>query len=200
MERILRSKETAMDIFEAIRTRRSIGKVTQEPIAKETIESILDAAIWAPNHRLTEPWRFFVLTGGGRERLGEALARIALAGETDPNDPENVKKAEAARKKALRAPVIIAAAVQPSDRQEIIELEEYAAVNAAIQNMLLAIHALGLGAIWRSGEPCYHPLMNESFGLRPQDKMLGFIYLGVPDMEPPKARRVSAAVKTVWFE
>ncbi|QYR20193.1 nitroreductase [Paenibacillus sp. sptzw28] len=189
-----------MDIFEAIRTRRSIGKVTQEPIAKETIESILDAAIWAPNHRLTEPWRFFVLTGGGRDRLGEALARIALAGEADPDNPDNVIKADAARKKALRAPVIIAAAVQPSDRKDVIGLEEYAAVNAAIQNMLLAIHALGLGAVWRSGEPCYHPFMNETFGLRPQDRMLGFIYLGVPDMEPPKARRESAAAKTVWFE
>ena len=81
-----------------------------------------------------------------------------------------------------------------------IELEEYGAVNAAIQNMLLVIHALGLGAVWRSGEPCYHPIMNESFSLRPQDKMLGFIYMGVPDMPAPAGRRHSAADKTTWFE
>lgn len=189
-----------MDVMDAILTRRSIGKVKQDPIAKETIESILEAAVWAPNHRLTEPWKFFVLTGEGRGRLGDALARIALADAADPNSPESVVKAEAAQNKALRAPVIIAAAVTPSDRKDVIELEEYGAVNAAIQNMLLVIHALGLGAVWRSGEPCYHPIMNESFSLRPQDKMLGFIYMGVPDMPAPAGRRHSAADKTTWFE
>ncbi|BBH21360.1 NAD(P)H nitroreductase [Paenibacillus baekrokdamisoli] len=189
-----------MDVLEAIRTRRSIGKVKPDPIAKETIETILEAGVWAPNHRLTEPWQFFVLSGEGRERLGHALARIALADHEDPDSPENLLKVEGARKKALRAPVIIAVAVTPSDRKEIIELEEYGAVNAAIQNMLLAIHALGLGAVWRSGEPCYHPLMNESFDLRPQDKMLGFIYLGIPDMAAPVVRRHPASEKTIWFE
>ncbi|MFC5651814.1 nitroreductase [Paenibacillus solisilvae] len=189
-----------MNVMDAIRTRRSIGKVKPDPIARETIESILEAGIWAPNHRLTEPWQFFVLTGDGRNRLGDALARIAAAGAEDPDSPEIVVKAEAARKKAFRAPVIIAAAVKPSDRKDVIELEEYGAVNAAIQNMLLAIHALGLGAVWRSGEPCYHPMMNESFGLNPQDKMLGFIYLGIPDMAVPAGRRHGAEDKTIWYE
>ncbi|NBD22925.1 nitroreductase family protein [Paenibacillus glycinis] len=190
-----------MDIIEAIRTRRSIGKVTQEPVAKETIEQILEAAVWAPNHRLTEPWRFFVLSGEGRGKLGEALAAIAVAQAGAGLDAEALEaKAEDAKKKALRAPVVIAVAVVPTERKDVIELEEYGAVNAAIQNMLLTIHALGLGAVWRSGEPCYHPLMNEAFGLRPQDKMLGFIYLGVPDMTPPQAKRSSAASKTTWIE
>ncbi|SFI62876.1 Nitroreductase [Paenibacillus sp. UNC496MF] len=189
-----------MNVIEAIRTRRSIGKVTQEPIAKETIELILEAGIWAPNHRLTEPWRFFVLSGDGRRKLGGALASIAVAQAAEGLDAAALEaKAEDARKKALRAPVVIAVAVEPAERKDVIELEEYGAVNAAIQNMLLTIHALGLGAVWRSGEPCYHPLMNEAFGLRPQDKMLGFIYLGVPDMAAPQAKRASAASKTTWI-
>ncbi|RAP76773.1 nitroreductase family protein [Paenibacillus montanisoli] len=189
-----------MDILEAIKTRRSIGKVTQEPIDKAIIEQILDAGVMAPNHRLTEPWRFFVLRGDGRKKLGDALARIAIDRVADPSSPESVTKAESAHKKAFRAPVIIAVAVSPLERHDIIELEEYGAVNAAIQNMLLTIHGLGLGAIWRSGEPCYHPIMNEAFGLRPQDKMLGFIYLGVPDMAPPQAKRSAAATKTTWID
>jgi len=189
-----------METIEAIRTRRSIGKVKQEPVARETIERILDAAVWAPNHRMTEPWRFFVLTGEGRSKLGGALARIALAEETDPNSADSGAKAEAARGKAFRAPVIIAAAVTPSDRKGVIELEEYGAVYAGIQNILLAAHDFGLGAVWRTGEPCYHPVMNESFGLRPQDKMLGFVYLGVPDMVPPQVRRERAENKTEWIE
>ncbi|WP_219836245.1 nitroreductase [Paenibacillus sp. R14(2021)] len=190
-----------MDVITAIHTRRSMGKVTQEPIAKETIEQILEAGVWAPNHRLTEPWRFFVLTGDGRNKLGEALGAIAIANEPEDAIPaEREARLEGAMKKAHRAPVIIGAAVVPSDRRDVIELEEYGAVNAAIQNMLLAIHALGLGAIWRSGEPCYNPIMNDCFGLRPQDKMLGFIYLGVPDMETPAARRAPAASKTTWID
>ncbi|GGD71961.1 nitroreductase family protein [Paenibacillus nasutitermitis] len=188
-----------MNIIEAIHTRRSIGKVKDEPIAKEQIETILEAGIWAPNHRLTQPWRFFVMSGNGRQRLGDAYAGIALAADSDPTSDESVKKADSARQKAFRSPVIIGVAVEPSDAKGVIELEEYGAVFAAIQNMLLAIHSLGLGAVWRTGEPCFHPMMNESFGLRPQDKMLGFIYLGVPDMQP-QGRRESAASKTEWIE
>lgn len=190
-----------MDIFEAIRNRRSIGKVSQEPVAKETIEQILEAGVWAPNHRLTEPWRFFVLSGEGRAKLGDALAAVALDGlAADADETERESKANGAKSKALRAPVIIAVAVAPVERPDVIELEEYGAVNAAIQNMLLATHALGLGAVWRSGEPCYHPLMNEAFGLRPQDKMLGFLYIGTPDMATPQPRRSSSASKTIWIE
>ncbi|WP_246021171.1 hypothetical protein [Paenibacillus lentus] len=65
--------------------------------------------------------------------------------------------------------------------------------------MLLAIHRLGLGAVWRTGEPCYHPIMNEAFELRSQDKMLGFIYLGVPDVDELQGKREDFHSKTVWI-
>lgn len=66
-----------MDALEALRTRRSIGRVKDREVPKELIEKIIEAATWAPNHVKTEPWRFFVLTGDGRKRLGETLAQIA---------------------------------------------------------------------------------------------------------------------------
>lgn len=188
-----------MELFEAIQGRRSVGKVKQEPIARETIERILEAGTWAPNHRLTEPWQFFVLTGDGRSKLGNAYAAIALEGEPAKDTDESRAKAEAARKKAFRAPLIIGVAVVPQERAGVIEIEEYGAVFAAVQNMLLAVHALGLAAVWRTGEPCYHPLMNEAFGLREQDRMLGLLYIGEPDMDPPAARRQPASSKTVWI-
>lgn len=190
-----------MNVIEAIRTRRSIGKVTQEPIAKETIEQILEAGTWAPNHRLTEPWQFFVMSGEGRAKLGRALANIAVhqAGEGADATVIETKTADA-HAKSRRAPVVIGIAVAPVERRDVIELEEYGAVFAAIQNMALTVHALGLGAVWRTGEPCFHPLMNEAFGLRPQDKMLGFLYIGVPDMTPAQGKRSPAAGKTTWIE
>ncbi|UVI32029.1 nitroreductase family protein [Paenibacillus spongiae] len=189
-----------MELFEAIATRRSVGKVKEDSIPKETIEQILEAGTWAPNHRLTEPWRFFVMSGEGRGKLGDAYYRIAMEGAASPGSEESVAAAEAAKKKALRAPVIIAVAAVPSDRKMVIEIEEYGAVYAAVQNMLLASHALGLGAIWRTGEPCYHPIMNEAFGLRLQDRVLGLIYLGNPEGPAPAGRRESAASKTVWID
>lgn len=189
-----------MNISEAIRTRRSIGKVKEDEIPQEKIEQILEAGTWAPNHRLTEPWKFFVLRGKGRELLGRALGEIDIQGLDDPDGSEAQKKLESGVSKALRAPVIITVAVTPSDAKGVIELEEYGAVFAAIQNMLLEIHALGLGAVWRTGAPCYHPIMNEAFGLGSQDKVLGFIYLGIPEPKEFNSKRTDFQSKTVWID
>ncbi|MFC7680426.1 nitroreductase [Paenibacillus sp. GCM10028914] len=188
-----------MNIHEAIRTRRSVGKVKQDSIPQDHIEQILEAGTWAPNHKHTEPWRFFVMRDGGRERLGNALADIALSKEGEKSAEETAEIRQSAINKAMRAPVVIGVAVVPSDDPKIIELEEYGAVFAAIQNMLLQAHALELGAVWRTGDPCFHSLMNKAFGLRDKDKMLGFIYLGVPDMDAKPGKRQDVASKTVWL-
>src|SRR5262245_19210488 len=71
---------TNRDLLEAIRTRRSTGQVRQDVPPRETIEAILEAASWAPNHHLSEPWRFVVIAGAAREALGEAMARGKTAG------------------------------------------------------------------------------------------------------------------------
>ncbi|WP_134703377.1 nitroreductase [Ammoniphilus sp. YIM 78166] len=188
-----------MNIFEAIRNRRSIGKVKPDPVSREMIEQLLEAASWAPSHRKTEPWKFFVLTGEGRRPLGRALAEISKEKMEEPLTDENQVMLRKQEEKPFRAPLIIAVAVTPSDDPKVIPIEEIGAVNAAIQNMLLAAHALGLGAIWRTGKPTYHAKMKELFGLREQDEMLGFIYVGYPDMEQPQGRRNPFEEKTVWI-
>ncbi|GIP23414.1 nitroreductase [Paenibacillus sp. J22TS3] len=189
-----------MNVSEAIRNRRSIGKVKQDDIPVETIERILEAGTWAPNHRLTEPWKFFVHRGEGRQLIGNAMADIALEKYEDPNSEEAHKAVETAQSRPFRSPVIITVAVTPSDKKGVVEIEEYGAVFAAIQNMLLEIHSLGLGAVWRTGDPCYHTKMNEHFGLRPQDKVLGFIYLGEPDVSDLTGKRTPFQEKTVWVD
>lgn len=185
--------------MEALRTRRSIGRVLDKEVPKELIEKIIEAATWAPNHFKTEPWRFFVLTGDGRKRLGETLARIAERDMDDPTTDENQAKLERARNNPFRAPVVIVAAVEPSDDPRVILKEEYAAVNAGIQNMLLAAHSLGLGAVWRTGKPCYDQEMSQSFGLSDKGEVVGFIYIGYPDLEPPARNRKSIDEVTTWI-
>lgn len=187
-----------MNTIEAIKTRRSVGVVSDKPVPKELINEILQCGTWAPNHYKTEPWRFFVLTGEGRKPLGDTLAEIA---RLESNDITEVNETllEKARKRPFRAPVIITVAVEPTNGEKVIEIEEYGAVYAAIQNMLLAIHSLGLAAIWRTGKPCYHPLMNERFGLSENGKVLGFIYLGYPQRDLHQGVRKDFNEVTKWI-
>lgn len=189
-----------MDVLECIRTRRSIGKAKPDAVEREKIEQILEAGTWAPNHKHTEPWKFFVMEGEGRRHLGQALADIAREEMSEPGTEENQQILQKHFEKAYRAPVIIAVAVTPSDKPDVLRIEEFAAVNAEIQNMLLATHALGLGGIWRTGKPTYHPRMKQTFGLKETDEVLGFLYIGYPDMAEPKAKRVPFAEKTVWLD
>lgn len=188
-----------MEIYEAIRNRRSIGKVKPDSVDRAVIEMLLEAATWAPNHHHTEPWKFFVLTGEGRRPLGSVLAEIAREEMKEPDTDENQYILRKQEEKAFRAPVVIAAVVTPSDNQSVIEIEEIGAVSAAIQNLLLAAHAQGLGAVWRTGKPTYHPKMKELFCLNEGDTMLGFIYIGYPDMEQPQSNRTHFKEKTIWI-
>lgn len=78
--------------------------------------------------------------------------------------------------------------------------EEFAAVHAAVQNMLLAAHAQGLGAIWRTGKVCYSTEVKELFGLTGQSEMVGFIYVGYPDMEKEGRRKKGLSEVTKWLD
>jgi nitroreductase len=192
-------KKISMDLWEAICNRRSIGRVKQDPVDRRQIEILLEAAAWAPSHHATEPWRFFVMTGEGRAVLGQSYADIAAEASQglNPEQQETIRGKQAS--KAFRAPVVIAIAVSPSASPHVNRMEEFAAVHSAAQNMLLAAHALGLGAIWRSGEPIYHPRMKQAFGLAESEELVGLIYVGYPDMPQPNGKREPFSTKTVWI-
>jgi nitroreductase len=184
-------------VLQAIRARRSIGRVRPERPPKELIEQVLEAAVWAPNHRLTEPWRFFVLAGEAREALGELFA--ALQGTKLPLDaPDRQAQIDKARAKPLRAPVVIAVAVEPAMGPKVVEIEEVLAGGAAVQNMLLAAHGLGLAAMWRTGDPAYDPAVKAFFGLPATAHIIGFVYVGYPAGAAPRMKRAPAAERVEW--
>lgn len=181
-------------VRDVIRARRSIGKVTPEAPPESDIRQILEAGTWAPNHHMTEPWRFVVLSGDARAKLGEAMGRAAARRETDPERAESA--AARAAGKPMRAPWVIGIGVEPNPGSP--ELEEIAAGCAAAQNMLLAAHEMGLGAIWRSGAIVFEPEVREFMGLSEQGSVLGFIYVGYPAMEPPARERRPVDNVTEW--
>jgi len=188
-----------MDIFEAIKSRRSMGLVSDEPVSKEFIDQILEAGTWAPSHYRTEPWKFFVLTGDSRHRLGETLAQIEAQKMEDPSSESNQKKLMKIQEKPFRAPLIIAVAVEPSDNPRALIQEEHGAVYAAIQNMLLTAHALGLGGYWRTGKPAYDPAMKKLFKLSDRGEILGFLYFGHPKRAVPEGKRKPVEEVTAWL-
>ena len=190
-----------MDVEHAIESRRSIGRVKPDPVPRALIERILQSAVHAPNHRITEPWRFHVFVGKGRGELARVRAEIArLQAEAEGEDEEMAAgRISRERKKAFRAPVVIAVICE-AGRDEVETLENYAACAAAVQNMLLTAHALGLGVMWRTGSVAYHDHMRKFLGLEEGDTVVAHLYIGYPDMDERPRRRQPAREKTVWHE
>lgn len=189
-----------MEVFEAIKKRRSIPKLKDTPVERDKIERMLEAATWAPNHHHTEPWKFFVLSGEGRNPLSRVLKEVAHGRVEDPESEAGMKRIEKISRKPFAAPTVIVVALSPDDNPKAIYIEDVCAVAAATQNMLLAAHEMGLGAIWRSG-PIYNtPKVKEYFNLSDQEEILGLVFLGEPDVVKDNAKRMPFEEKTVWIE
>lgn len=175
-----------MDLYEAIRTRRSIAAYRDEPVDRATLLRILEAATWAPNHRHNEPWFFHVVEGEARERLARRLLD-SLADRPVPSDKVRGKVEKTAERIRL-APVVIFVQTFPADNAYDAE-ENYAAACCAVQNLLLAAHAEGLGAMWRTGVPCEHPSVKAFLGLPETTKLVAAVFLGRPAGPPPVQTR-----------
>jgi nitroreductase len=190
-----------LELEEAIQSRRSVGRVKQDPVPKELIERILESAVHAPNHKMTEPWLFHVFTGKGRGELARARAETArLQALSDGEDEEMAAgRISHERKKAFRAPVVIAV-LCAAGRDEVETLENYAACAAAVQNMQLTAYSLGLASMWRTGAMAYHDHMRKFFGLGEDDTIVAYLYLGYPDMGERPRRRPPASEKTTWHQ
>ena len=131
-----------MEVFEAIYHRHSQKKVKPDALPRALIEKLLDAAVQAPNHYKVRPWRFVVLTGEARKKLGDVMAASKL--DRHPEFPQEAF--DKARTTPLQAPVVIAVGVDKPSEPKVLEIENVCAVAAACQNLLLAAHAMGLGA------------------------------------------------------
>jgi nitroreductase len=185
-----------MDVFEAIHRRHSQGKVKPDPVPREWIEKLLSAAVQAPNHYKVRPWRFVVLTGEGLKKLGDVMA--ASQQDRHPDfPPESFDKC---RSLPFRAPVVIAVGVDKPSEPKVLEIENVCAAAAATENLLLAAHALGLGAKWRTSDWARDPMVKEFLGFEADQHVIGFIYIGYPEFVMENLERPSFEDRTVWME
>jgi nitroreductase len=200
---VTKTSTTGADaILELMRERRSAARVETTPPPRAAIESILEAATWAPNHYRTAPWRFIVLSGAARERLGEVMAQSQakrLEG-SDLSDTDRAASLAKERGKPLRAPVVIAVGCVPSAAEKVEETEEICAVAAGVQNMLLAAHAMGLGAMWRTGAPARDPAVKRFLGVPDEALIIAFVYVGYPLLFSQHVRERDAARHTTWMD
>ena len=184
-----------------IRNRRSIfpKMYTGEPVPKQVIEKMLENANWAPTHKFTEPWRFTVFYEQGVKKFAKFQSdlyrqRTSESGTFDEAQYQKLKK------KPLMASSIIAISMKRDPEKRIPELEEIAAVSCAVQNMYLTATAYGVGCYWSTGGPTFWEEAKPFFGLEAEDKLMGFLYVGMPEAREYGSTRGDWRRKVEWRE
>ena len=166
-----------------IESRRSTPVLVDPAPSDEQVKKLLRSAQLAPDHGRLKPWQFIVVKGEARHALGELYLQAALADKADLSD----ERKERVRKMPLRAPLVIVAATKVVENHKVPVLEQALATGAAVQNMLLSAESLNYGTMWRTGDMAYSDVVKEGLGLRSEDVIVAFLYIGSIGAEP-KAR------------
>ena len=184
-----------MTIPDTIASRRSIKEFTDRPIGREEIEPLLEAAVHAPNHRMTEPWRFYVLGPEARRGYGRALGMRKAKRVEDPDAAREVTRKVEDKHASL--PAMLAVSMVLDENLEIRE-EDYAATFMAIQNLSLAAHAAGLGTHLKTGAVMDDPSSRSAVGVPENERIVATIELGEPASMPEAKTRRRASELTTW--
>lgn len=194
-------KYNLSEITEVIQNRRTIfpEQYSERKVHREIVEKILNNAIWAPSHGMTQPWRFRVYMNDQLKDLSEFLSNTykEVAGENyDPGKFEKIKN------RPLLSSAVIVVTMARDKREKILELEEIEAVACAVQNMYLTATAYGIGGFWATPKFIYSDKVNSFFELGEKDKCLGIFYLGYPKEEIgwPKSHRKPIEYVTTWLD
>jgi len=167
------------------------ARVLEEPAPNsEQLTDILKCAMTAPDHAQMRPWRFVIIEGDARIKLGEVFAQAVKQRDPDVSD----KKLESVADKPLRSPMIITViATITEDHPKTPVVEQILSAGVAAQHISLGANALGFGAHWLTGPNTYSSLVKDALGVEPKDQIVGFIYVGTPSMKKPQRERPDPA-------
>lgn len=174
-----------MNALDALLNRVSVGKLAEPGPNQAQQALIFGSALRAADHGRLCPWRFLVIEGEARQALGDLFARVAI--QDDPNISPAV--IERFRMMPLRAPMLVVVIARCEQHSKVPVVEQLISAGAAAQNMITAAFALGLGAIWRTGEMAYHSGVKQALGLDESEQIVGYLYFGTPiaPLAPPPA-------------
>ena len=190
------SNYSKFNVLNLIKGRRNTKQFSDEDISIEEIEILLEAAVWAPNHRNNEPWRFFIVSKESSVRHDISKGIIALQESNSTSRLPELHKQRITQDVA-RQPWLIFVYCEISDHEEITE-ENYGAVCCAIQNMQLMATAMGLSVGWSTGGISKIKNLNEIFSIEEPLKIVGVLTVGHPEATVEKTR-THYNDKTAWL-
>ena len=172
-----------MDAIEALMNRNSVpARLLQEPAPEgRELEEILETGMRAPDHAALRPWRFLIIRGEARNKLGDVMADAMALNDTTASE----ERLENQRQKPLRSPLIIAICADVTENHpKAPEIEQIITTGAAAQNIINAAHAKGYGGIMLTGPLAYDDHVKGALGLAEKDQIVCFLYLGTPTEDP----------------
>lgn len=172
-----------MYALDALLNRVSVPRLVEPAPDAAQRENLFRAALRAPDHGQLRPWRFLTIEGAAREQLGELFARVQQQRQPEASAELLAK----ARAMPLRAPLLITVIACLQRGHKVPESEQLLAAGCAAHAILLAAHAQGIGAVWRSGELSHDAVVREGLGLGEDERIVGFLYLGTPQGERRQA-------------
>lgn len=190
-----------MELYQAIKQRRSIRKYKADPVPREVLLRVLDAANWAPSGVNLQQWKFYLVSGKKRDQIAESYGRL-----TEKNYPPLEQRSEQQKTFAAwaktygGAPLIIVATMPKGEpRRMKMHLES---VSAAFQNLLLAAYAEGLGTCWMTGPLGDEAALNQIMQLPADEEIVALTPLGYPDQTIEDKPRLDPELKEkfVWLQ
>lgn len=189
-----------MSVLDIIVERRSVFDFQSTAVPRERIERALRAAVWAPNHKLTEPWRFIVVGMQTKRRLSQVYARIKQEDVPVNIAPEALREiGRKAESKLMGKPTVMAVTCVVSE-DRILDREDYAATCCAIQNIMLAAWEDGIGMQWSTSSLIEEAEALSVLGVDSEcEQVVGFLYAGFAE-RVPKSKRKPAFELTTWLD
>lgn len=184
-----------MHVTDALQQRRSIRRFTDRAVSREDIQALLAVVPLAPNHRMTEPWRFYVLGPDARYAYGLVLGARKAKKLDDAEAGAAVRQRVADEHRALPAMVAI---VMVEDGNPEVREENYAAIMMGVQNLALAAVERGLGTHIKTGAVMQDPGARAAVGVKEGERIVAIVNIGEPAETPPPKPRRSAVEMTKW--
>ena len=179
-----------MNLEQIIKNRVSQKSYTNDPVSKELVLKLLDTAVYAPNHKMRQPWRFIFIEGEGKESLRSRYLK-KLSGET-------LEKVSVAFEKMYQAPLLIAF-VMPTSLDYDVEFEDIQANSSVVQNFLLLAEEQGLSTHWKTPGFIKSDAFKEILGLAENELVAGIIMVGYADVKAkPKPRKTAEELTTIY--
>ena len=186
-----------MNLAELVRSRRSVGVFAPTPVPAQLVIELLETAVWVPNHKLTEPWRFVFLSGDGALRYAAIRRDMALEANATADIETRKQAGEGTYRKFAAVPAYLAVILKEHQNPEIRE-EDFASCCCLVQNFLLLAWERGLGTSWKTykSDARLRVLLN----LASDEKVVGWLHLGYPADEAATRRRAPVSSRLTLVE